>query len=115
MIDVKSPKRHRATAKEWAEIRDHLADESCWVCGGKWTELHHILNRSHSGDDLTVNLAPLCAVCHRDVEARDPYARSQIRSALMPSNFGYLRYRLGDFEQVEAWLDRNYARAKEAA
>lgn len=107
MIDTKPQKRYRATKKEWEEIREAFSGERCWGCGARWKELHHILNRSHSGDDVVVNLAPVCRECHRRIEARDPLIRSRIRHALMPSNLAYLRYKFG--EQTEAWLSRHYA------
>lgn len=106
MIDTRPAKRYRASQSEWRAIRMEFNYENCWCCGDPWSELHHILNRSHSGDDVTVNLAPLCAECHRRVEARDAVSRSLIRQALLPSNIGYLRWKMG--EQVEGWLDRNY-------
>lgn len=104
--DPKPEKRYRATKQEWESIREAFSEDCCWVCGGEWTELHHILNRSHSGDDVVVNLAPVCQECHRRIEARDPQARSLIRQALMPSNLAYLRYKLG--ENTEGWLERHY-------
>jgi len=107
MIDAKPQKRHRATAKEWAEIRANFSEDRCWVCTEPWTELHHIMSRGAGrGDDVTVNLAPVCGKCHRRIEARDPLARSLIRQALMPSNIGYLRWKLS--ENAEGWLSRNY-------
>ncbi len=106
MIDAKSPKRYRASQSEWSSIYEAFEDERCWVCDEVWTELHHILARSHSGDDVVVNLAPVCGECHRRIEARDPVARSLVRQALMPSNIAYLEYRLGD--GVKGWLERNY-------
>lgn len=112
--DPKPAKRYRATKAEWNDIRDAFVDDRCWVCGDVWTELHHILNRSHSGDDVVVNLAPLCLACHNRVEMRDPVARSLLRGALMPSNLAYLSYKLGE-DKVEGWLERNYAPTKAAA
>lgn len=106
MIDPKPQKRYRASKERWEDIRDAFSDERCWACGGRWTELHHILNRSHSGDDVTANLAPVCSECHRRIEARDPVVRSLIRQALMPSNLAYLRSKLG--ENTEGWLLRHY-------
>lgn len=105
--DPKPPKRYRASKAEWNDIRDAFVNDRCWVCDDVWTELHHILNRSHSGDDVVVNLAPVCGPCHLRIEAREPVARSLIRQALLPSNYAYLRYRLG--ETLEGWLERNYA------
>lgn len=83
------------------------SDVCCWTCSSNWTQLHHILSRAHGGDDVTVNLAPLCTSCHHLVEARDSVTRSLLRGALMPSNLEYLRFRLG--ENVAGWLERNYA------
>lgn len=104
--DPRPPKRYRATKAEWNDIRDAFVNDRCWVCDDVWTELHHILNRSHSGDDVVVNLAPLCRRDHERIEARDPIARALLRGALMPSNYAYLRYRLG--EGLEGWLERSY-------
>lgn len=110
----KPPKRYKASAKSWQAIREHFAQDSCWVCGEAWTDLHHAVPRSRSGDDVLGNLIPLCRPCHGLVEARDPVARGRIRAMLGSSNFAYLRYRVGP--TWEGWLDRNYpALVKEAA
>lgn len=109
IADPKPQRRFVADSIEWTEIRADFRGESCWVCGGRWTELHHLLARSHSGDDHRENLIPLCSECHRKVEARDPTARSYVRQALMPSNLEYLRGKLG--ERLEGWLERNYSEA----
>ena len=113
MIDPKPQKRYRATKAEWNDIREAFVDDRCWVCSEVWTELHHILNRSHSGDDLIANFSPVCAECHRRIETRDPVARSLLRGALMPSNYAYLRSKLG--YELEGWLERHYPVAKVAA
>ena len=107
MIDAKPAKRFRASKSEWQDIRDAFSEDRCWVCSEPWTDLHHILNRSHSGDDVVVNLAPVCRECHARIEAREPQARALIRQALMPSNLAYLSYKLG--ENTEGWLSRHYA------
>lgn len=107
--DPKRSKRIRASQAEWNAIYETFSEDSCWVCGEVWAELHHLLPRSHSGCDVVQNLAPVCRDCHRRIEARDSVARSLIRQALMPSNINYLRYRLGD--GTEAWLERHYGEA----
>jgi len=114
LADPKPAKRYRAAKAEWAQIRAEFrrSDCCCWTCSSGWTELHHILSRAHGGDDVTVDLAPLCLECHALIEARDPVARALLRGALMPSNLSYLRSKLG--EQVGGWLERNYS-AKVAA
>lgn len=86
----------------------HLAfkESGCRICGEYSTDLHHVLPRSKSGDDVMVNLVPLCRVCHGLVEARDPHARAVLGVNLSDSNIAYLRYRLGD--RADAWVERNY-------
>lgn len=105
--DPRPAKRYRATLEEWEWFRTWFATSDCWVCAGPWQELHHILARSQGGDDDLTNLVPVCRECHGLIEARDPYARSRIRGALMPSNLEYLRGKFGG-DRVEGWLERNY-------
>lgn len=106
MSDFKQPARYRASIAEWEFIRTWLRRETCWICGEPWTELHHILSRGQGGDDVIEDLAPLCASCHRRIEARDVQARAALRGALMPTNLAYLHDKLG--ERTLGWLDRNY-------
>lgn len=113
MTDPKPQKRYRASLSEWQFFRGWFSTDRCWVCGEPWQELHHILARSHSGDDQVENLAPLCRPCHARIEAREPEARAALRGALMPTNLAYLQDKLG--EQTLGWLERNYATSREAA
>lgn len=106
MIDPKPSKRYRATIDEWGRLREWFALDRCWVCGGPWQELHHILARVHSGDDQVENLAPVCRPCHAKIEGRDDHARAALRGALMPTNLVYLEGKLGG--RTLGWLDRNY-------
>jgi len=39
----------------------------CQLCGKQATQLHHIVYRSHSGDNTAYNLICLCDLCHRTV------------------------------------------------
>jgi 5-methylcytosine-specific restriction endonuclease McrA len=110
--DPKPAKRYRATQAEWNDIRDAFADERCWVCDEVWHELHHIVNRSHSGDDVIQNLAPLCSECHRRVEARDVEARILLRQAFLPSTYDYLLTKLQ--WRVGGFLERNYPASERA-
>ena len=80
-------------------------EEACWVCGGRWSDLHHIVSRAQGGDDVVANLAPLCRPCHRAVTDREPWARGKLRGALMPSNLRYLEEKTID---AVAWLNRQY-------
>lgn len=104
--DPRPQKRYRATKEQWEAIRAWFSEDRCWVCDEPWTELHHIVNRSHAGDDIAENLAPLCSECHRLIEARDTSARSLLRHALLPSNYQYLFDKLGG--TFEGWLERHY-------
>lgn len=113
--DPKPRARYRATPAEWARMRVAFYLAPCWVCGEYATELHHILPKDGHGtwppgDDLLVNLAPVCSGCHVKIEARDVGARAAIRGALMPSTINYLVFRLGGKVQAETFLDRHYPR-----
>jgi 5-methylcytosine-specific restriction endonuclease McrA len=107
--DPRPRKRYKATREEWAALHKAFTAERCWVCGGPWDDLHHILSRAHGGDDVVANLASLCRQCHYLVTIRDARARALLRGALMPSNLAYLERRLD--EDVRNWLDRVYPSA----
>jgi 5-methylcytosine-specific restriction endonuclease McrA len=120
--DPKPAKRHVATRREWAEIREWFEGSPCWVCSKPYESLHHILPRDGGGpypggDDVIVNLAPLCGDgtrgCHGLVEAGDRGVRARLRSMLTDANLMYLERRLG--AAWEAWLDGHYPLAREAA
>lgn len=108
--DPKPPKRYRATKKEWEDMRLAFRGAGCRVCGKPWESLHHIVRRSQGGDDVLVNLAPLCGSgttgCHGRLEARDPAARAALRANLTDANRWYITYKFG--HGSEAWLDRAY-------
>lgn len=107
----KPHKRYRGTAKEWADIRAAFSAATCYVCGGRWESLHHVYPRGQGGDDVIVNLVPLCGSgttgCHGLVEARDPQARATLGAKLSDAHRWYVRYKLGE-EQGDAWLERHY-------
>ena len=51
-------------------MREQFAGQVCVACGlGEQLELHHIVPRSQSGDDVQENLAVLCRSCHTKLEA----------------------------------------------
>jgi hypothetical protein len=62
--DPKPEKRHKASQREWDTIHTRFRDECCVACGLRTSHLHHIIYRSEGGDDLPVNLCPLCDICH---------------------------------------------------
>lgn len=82
---------------------------TCRLCPKPYESLHHIYPRGQGGDDVLVNLAPVCGSgttgCHGRLEARDREARAALRDSLTLANRLYLTYKLG--LRAEAWLDRN--------
>jgi len=62
--------RRKATPTEWSKLRD-LKRGPCRCCGSSFSGLHHVVFRSHGGDDVAANLVPLCTVCHELVHKRD--------------------------------------------
>lgn len=71
--DPKPATRHKADQKEWKAIREHFAHACCVACGLATESLHHVVPKSQGGDDLVVNLAPLCGDgtrgCHGRLES----------------------------------------------
>ena len=105
--DPKPRKRYRASKEEWTDMHLVFRGSRCRVC--KWragTELHHILGRPHGGDDVIINLAPLCSEDHRRITDNEPAALAALRANLNLANIAYLQDRLGD--RWDAWLDRKY-------
>lgn len=113
-MDPKPQKRYRATKEEWESIRYAFRASNCLVCGAYWDSkrdsLHHVYPRGQGGDDVIVNLVPLCGSgttgCHGLIEARDARARATLRENFSDAHRWYLTYKLGF--GAEAWLDRNY-------
>lgn len=71
-------RRKPASPKQWAAIISEKQGP-CRVCGSPPpNQMHHIVPRDRGGDDVPENIAPLCAHCHRLVEARDPSACKQL-------------------------------------
>jgi hypothetical protein len=110
LADPKPRKRVRASQAEWSDLHLHFSTDLCWLCGQAWDSLHHIIGRGRGGDDVIENLAPVCGNgtmgCHGLLEARNAWARSELRRALRPQNLRYLERKLGPCWL--AWLDRKY-------
>lgn len=115
--DPKPQQRHRATPLEWNKMRNGFRGYGCFVCGERWQSLHHLYPRSQGGDDVAVNLVPLCGSgttgCHGRVEARDKEARAAVRANLLEGHKWYLTYKLG--HGAPAWLDKAYPELEIAA
>lgn len=111
--DPKPQKRYRADSREWKDIHRAFRGSTCRLCPKPFESLHHIYPRGQGGDDVIVNLAPVCGSgttgCHGRLEARDPATRAAMRDALTDANRWYLTWKLG--HGAEAWLDRAYPAA----
>jgi hypothetical protein len=74
--DTKPARRIRASQAEWSDIHQHFQYACCVNCGLAYQSLHHILPRSQGGDDLVINLVPLCGDgtrgCHGLLESHAP-------------------------------------------
>lgn len=61
--------RSCSTARATRRLRrriDHLhPDPACYICGGPFEEVDHIIPASRGGDDSPANLAPACRSCNR--------------------------------------------------
>jgi hypothetical protein len=70
--DEKPARRIRATGSEWGALRASFSGQVCVSCtSGGQLELHHILPRSQSGDDLAINLVVICRSCHTKLEGHE--------------------------------------------
>lgn len=113
-MDPKPARRVKATAGEWAAIRERkLRGWPCRICDDKAAvELHHLVPRGMGGahgDDVAENLVPVCRVCHGLIEARDPWASSLLGRRLTNAERQYVVGKRG------AWyLEKRYG-LKEAA
>lgn len=116
------PKPGKRVVASTAAARDdaygwvHAPGVRCWGCDGlrrfAWRRLHahHLVPRSQGGDDVAVNMAPLCGECHFDLHGAASGARRVVRVALrgrlQPAQLAYIEAKKG-----RAWLDRHYPRA----
>jgi hypothetical protein len=100
--DPRPRARHRARQQEWAEL--HRAKHGrCRICGRLPAQLHHLVARSQSGDDVADNLVPLCSDHHSAVHAGDLLARTLLGGRLTDAEVGYVVDRRG-----AAWLEDRY-------
>lgn len=111
--DPKPARRIRATAEDWQALRAaKLIGKPCRVCERQAESLHHLLPRSQGGDDVAVNLIPLCGSgttgCHGAIEAAEWLPRSVLGSRLSPEEVEYVRRKLGR-EAGDDFLKRRYS------
>lgn len=104
--DPKPRKRFDAPAQEWTVLRQIKQEENevCEICATEpWTELHHIVPRSQSGDDWLSNLMALCHDCHEAVTLNRPEYLMMLRWALTTRQTFYVVKRKG-----YGWLEAKY-------
>jgi hypothetical protein len=71
--DPRPQRRHKASQSETAALKAHFAHATCVSCGLAYQHRHHIaFRKADSGDDIPVNIAPLCLQCHDLFHSRAP-------------------------------------------
>lgn len=88
-------------------------DKECALSGETGNlELHHILSRAQSGDDVRSNLVFLTAELHRRVSANDPVTMRLLGEHILahrPDAIAYLRMKLNTLGRPSAadeWMSR---------
>lgn len=124
--DPKPQRRKRRRSRivdPTASKRILLARPRCAACGARATNCHHVLGRPQGGDDVDVNLVPLCGSgsqgCHGALHG-NPYvaegerwdaarvtSRIGVWIARHPETVAYVLERLGD-EPGRDYLRRRY-------
>jgi hypothetical protein len=113
--DPRPPKRVKATADQWVQLRaEKLDGQPCRVFPDKRADsLHHLVPRSQGGDDVADNLVGLSGTgtteAHGLVEARDPWACSLLGQRLTSAERAYVVAKRG------AWFLETRYGVKEAA
>lgn len=108
MLDPKPRKRIRLSGSAYRQLHTQVVHgKNCLICDQWARSMHHLVPRSHGGDDVPENLVPLCGDgtkgCHADVEERRGDARGKIRARLLGCQVAYVTERAG-----AGYLDRHY-------
>jgi hypothetical protein len=112
----RSPDPKRAARKQDVEAirRKLLWERECYACGKPASDGHHVLFRSHGGDDVPENIAPLCHDDHMLLhfgsgEEREIVAR-QIGETLLAHDRDVIKYAIDKLGYWEGWdfLERIY-------
>lgn len=82
--------------------RKVLSDPECRSCGLAASDGHHIVFRSHGGDDVEDNIAPLCHDCHMALHFQAGAAVDEIKENIGASlTEGEVAYVLGKLGEIE--------------
>ncbi len=70
---AKPTKRRKKPIKIKNIIRDSVInrDKCCVLCGGKQEQIHHVMLKSHSGNNTSKNLVCVCNRCHLKIHANE--------------------------------------------
>lgn len=103
--DPRPPRRVKASQAEWEAIKSRYGHVRCVVCGRPGQSLHHLVPKSQGGDDLPINLVPLCGSgttgCHGIFETHSK-GYSEVAGDLRdficrdPERWAYVHGKLGD-------------------
>jgi 5-methylcytosine-specific restriction endonuclease McrA len=106
---ARGEKRYRrkvASGKRWQALWDAKRGP-CRICGDQVAslmELHHLVFRSHFGDDVEDNLVPLCSGCHCAITLRrSEKAARTLLAGLTDAEYAYMVERGG-----EGYAERAY-------
>ena len=92
-------RRKVASPKQWQAIRAAKLDgQTCRISDDRRAEvLHHLVKRSHGGDDVADNLVPLCEVCHGIIHAAHGSPTAQyLLERLSDAEYAYMIERGGE-------------------
>ena len=82
--------------------RMKLMQDCCCICGTTWhLHLHHIVYRSHSGDDVEANLASLCLGHHQLIHRRHETTWLSLRRYIeseRPDTLAYIARKVGNVD-----------------
>jgi hypothetical protein len=90
--------RTKASPTEWERLRELKMNGVCRVCDDTIPvadgialarSLHHVVFRSHGGDDVADNLVPVHNVCHDLIHQRDQAAVRAMLASLTDAEYAY--------------------------
>ena len=87
----------------------HYELDECAICGTTHVlHLHHVLFRSHGGDDVRANITALCQQHHDEYHHGNGNVRQQLGDLIAgrPETMVYLQQKLG-VEGASVWLERH--------
>lgn len=106
---MKAPRKRDVAAMR----RKLLMWRECYSCHEAASDGHHIIFRSHGGDDVEENIAPLCHACHEilhtDTGDDAAMVRRQIGRSMLRSDLGEIAHVLDKKgAEGEYYLRRQY-------